>query len=123
MRLTQLSTLIASAALCLTLSACGFQLRESTQLPTQFQSIGLKSDSQGQALRVNKGFGRILHDAFVDADSNLSIDSDLTTQLVIRNLDEDRRVASYDANLDVARFPVDVNQPARFYETLTIHTQ
>lgn len=98
MRLTQFGILVTSIALCLALSACGFKLRETTQLPTEYQLIGL----QGSGL--DNGLGRVLQDAFVDARSGLRSDAGLTTQLVISNLDEGRRVASYDANLDVRQY-------------------
>lgn len=98
MRLTQLSTLVGSLVLCLILSACGFQLRETTQLPPEFQQVGLQGSG------IDKGFGRVLRDAFVDARSSLKSDSSLTTQLIISNLEEDDRVASYDANLDVRQY-------------------
>lgn len=98
MRLTQLSTLVGSVALCLALSACGFQLRETTQLPTEYQQIGLQGSG------IDKELGRVLRDAFVDARSNLRSDPSLKTQLVISNLQEDDRVASYDADLDVRQY-------------------
>ena len=98
MRLTRLSTLVGSVALCLTLSACGFQLRETTQLPTEYQQIGLQGND------LENGLGDVLRDAFIDARSELRNDKGLTTQLIISNLSEDDRVASYDADLDVRQY-------------------
>ncbi|PWQ95325.1 LPS assembly lipoprotein LptE [Leucothrix arctica] len=98
MRLTRLTKLVGSAVLCLTLSACGFQLRETTQLPTEYQQIGLQGND------LEKGLGDVLRDAFIDARSELRTDKGLSTQLVISNLEEDDRVASYDADLDVRQY-------------------
>ena len=98
MRLPPLGTMILSALLCLSLSACGFKLRETTELPTAYQEVSLKG------LSVEKDFGRVLKDAFTDARSNLLVNGSSDTQLVISDLEESKRTASYDADLDVRQY-------------------
>lgn len=98
MRLPPLGTMILSALLCLSLSACGFKLRETTELPTAYQEVSLKG------LSVEKDFGRVLKDAFTDARSNLLVNGSSDTQLVISGLEESKRTASYDADLDVRQY-------------------
>lgn len=98
MRVAQSGTIFLSIVLCLALTACGFHLRETTELPDTFQEVSLKGIS------VDKGFGRVLKDSFTDARSNLSIGGQSKTQLVISDLEEDKRTASYDADLDVRQY-------------------
>lgn len=89
---------ILSAVLCLSLSACGFQLRETTELPAQYQQVGLSGVS------FDQDFGRVLKDAFTDARSQLVTAGKLPAQLRISNLDEGERVASYDSELSVRQY-------------------
>lgn len=98
MRLPQIGTIFLSAVLCLVLSACGFHLRETTELPTAYQQVSLKG------LSVDQGFGLVLKDAFTDARSELVVDGKSETQLIISGLDEDKRVASYDSQLSVRQY-------------------
>lgn len=98
MRFSQIGTVLLSGVLCLALIGCGFKLRETTELPPGLQKIGLSG------LSIERNFGRILRDSFTDARSHLTANSKLPTQLVISNLEEDRRVASYAADLSVRQY-------------------
>lgn len=98
MRLARFGTLFLSTLLCLALSACGFHLRETTELPTAYQQISVKG------LSVDQGFGLVLKDAFTDARSELVVDGKSETQLLISGLEEGRRVASYDSTLSVRQY-------------------
>lgn len=98
MRLTQTGTTLLSVLLCVALTACGFHLRETTELPAHYQTIRL------EGMSLDRGFGRILKDTFTDARSQLVSSGETQTQLLISNLDEGRRVASYAADLSVRQY-------------------
>ncbi|PWQ99124.1 LPS assembly lipoprotein LptE [Leucothrix pacifica] len=98
MKLAHIGTISLSVVLLLALTACGFHLRETTALPDTLQQVKLEGISTGS------GFGRVLKDSFTDARSNLSTRSKSNTRLVISRLSEDRRTASFDADLDVRQY-------------------
>ena len=85
-------------ALSVLISACGFNLRETQALPEAMQRVGLKG------IKADTGFGGVLKIAFTDARSQLLENGDLPTQLSITELDESRRVLSYDADLEVRQY-------------------
>lgn len=98
MRLIQSGTIFLSIVLCLALTACGFHLRETTELPDSLQQVKL------EGISIDSGFGRVLKDSFTDARSDLASNNKSNTQLQITGLDENRRTASFDADLDVRQY-------------------
>ncbi|PID46032.1 MAG: hypothetical protein CSB47_05825 [Proteobacteria bacterium] len=99
MRLTPIYTVCLSALLCLTLTACGFHLRETNKLPDKFQQVSLVGIDFDQAL------GKALRVAFIDARSELVVAGrKATTQLQISNLEEGQRVASFASDLSVRQY-------------------
>ena len=82
----QPATLVISLLLCLSLTACGFHLKETTALPSSLQKISL------QGIGIKRNFGRVLRDTFTDARSDLQADNSHPTKLTISNLEEGRRV-------------------------------
>ena len=98
MRLMQSGTIFLSIVLCLALTACGFHLRETTELPVTLQQVKL------EGITIDSAFGRVLKDSFTDARSELATNNKSNTQLQISGLDESRRTASFDADLDVRQY-------------------
>jgi len=91
-------TLIISCLLCLTLTACGFHLKETTELPSTFQKVSV------QGISIERNFGRVLRDAFTDARSDLQANTDHPTKLTISKLEEGRRVAAYNFDRTVRQY-------------------
>ena len=91
-------TLFFSSLLCLMLTACGFHLKETTELPKDFQQVSL------QGIGIERNFGRVLRDTFTDARSDLQLNSKLATKLTISNLVEGRRVAAYNFDRTVRQY-------------------
>jgi len=91
-------TLILSLMLCASLTACGFHLKETTELPAQFKQVSLKG------INIERNFGRVLKDAFTDARSDLQVNNTLPTKLTISNLEEKRRVAAYNFDRTVRQY-------------------
>ena len=91
-------TLMISFLLCLTLTACGFHLKETTELPPAFQKVSV------QGISIERNFGRVLRNAFIDARSDLQANSDHPTKLTISNLQESRRVAAYNFDRTVRQY-------------------
>lgn len=80
------------------LSACGFNLRDSQPLPETMQQVGLKG------IDGDRNFGSVLKIAFIDARSQLLENGALPVQLSISDLEEERRVLSYDSDLEVRQY-------------------
>ena len=91
-------TLILSLLLCASLTACGFHLRETTELPPQFKQVSL------QGINIERNFGRVLKDAFTDARSELQANNIHPTKLTISNLEETRRVSAYNFDRTVRQY-------------------
>ena len=91
-------TLIFSFLLCLTLTACGFHLKETIELPTAYKNVSL------QGIGIERNFGRILRDTFTDARSDLQANANHPTKLTISNLEEGRRVAAYNFDRTVRQY-------------------
>jgi len=91
-------TLIISFLLCLSLTACGFHLKETTELPAAFKQVSL------QGISIERNFGRVLRDAFTDARSDLQANSTHSTKLTISNLEEKRQVAAYNFDRTVRQY-------------------
>lgn len=91
-------TLVISFLLCLSLTGCGFHLRETTELPAALKQVSL------QGLGTENNFGRVLRDAFTDARSDLKAGTTHPTKLIISNLEEKRRVAAYNFDRTVRQY-------------------
>lgn len=91
-------TLTISFLLCLSLTACGFHLKETTELPAALKQVSL------QGLSIERNFGRVLRDAFTDARSDLQANKTHPTKLTISNLEEKRRVAAYNFDRTVRQY-------------------
>lgn len=85
-------------ALSVLISACGFNLRETQPLSEVMQQVGLKG------IKSDSDFGSVLKIAFTDARSQLIENGDLPAQLNISDLEESRRVLSYDTDLEVRQY-------------------
>lgn len=94
----RLGTLIVSCLLCLTLTACGFHLKETTELPEAFKKVSV------QGISIERNFGRILRYAFMEARSELKADNSHPTKLTISNLVESRRIAAYNFDRTVRQY-------------------
>ena len=90
--------LVIGGLLCLSLTACGFKLKETTELPTAFQQVSL------QGISIERNFGRALKDAFTDARSDLQANNTHPTKLTISDLEEKRRVAAYNFDRTVRQY-------------------
>lgn len=104
-------TLIVSCVLCVSLTACGFQLKETTELPAAFKQVSL------QGLSIERNFGRVLRDAFTDARSDLQANDTHSTKLIISDLEEKRRVAAYNFDRTVRQYQLYM----RFKYTLEVN--
>ena len=91
-------SLIISFLLCLTLTACGFHLKETTELPAAFKKVSI------QGISIERNFGRALRNAFTDARSDLQAGSNHSTKLTISNLEEGKRIAAYNFDRTVRQY-------------------
>ena len=91
-------TLVICGLLCLSLAACGFKLRETTELPSAYQQVSL------QGIGIERNFGRVLKDAFTDARSDLQANNTHPTKLIISDLVENRRVSAYNFDRTVRQY-------------------
>ena len=84
--------------LCLTLTACGFHLKETTELPAAFKQVSV------QGISIERNFGRELRNAFIDARSELQVNDKHSTKLTIKNLEEGKRIAAYNFDRTVRQY-------------------
>ena len=89
---------IISLLLGLSLTACGFHLKKTAELPAGFKQVSL------QGIGIERNFGRVLKDAFTDARSDLQANGSQPTKLTISNLEEKRRVAAYNFDRTVRQY-------------------
>lgn len=94
--------LVSSLLVCISLSACGFHLKETTQLPAEFKAVSL------QGISIERNFGRVLRDAFTDARSDLQANDTHPTKLIISDLEENRRVAAYNFDRTVRQYQLNM---------------
>ena len=97
-KLARFGTFFTSALLLVSLAGCGFHLRETTELPTAFKKVSL------QGIGIERNFGRVLRNAFVDARSDLQANNTHPTKLTISRLEENRRVSAYNSDRTVRQY-------------------